>query len=600
MRPALPFLLLALPGLLLADPAQSLFDGLQRGGGGGSEGTALRSGGGGGAGAGEEEVQSFSYRDDWQEEIRGEMRLLRAGRERGARGVPVYYPQETMAVVVEIPERSRRDDFLYLGFKVDGRPRLVKAEYRGDPVNAYAFVARVSDVVASRRERGRSYAAFRTTESQDAATFRSEVRRVGGGGGIPRTEISFHDQEGDGSVPEGQGAVNGAELFEAGGVELVPLSAYTPRGVPVARSVLAVAGEADWIYYSGHYPYTSGALVNGEDIDPFRIEGERWREHLELLLFASCYAVDVNAPGAETISHGRGVHGSLWWRKFQGTLLGYRALAPSHPGDSEVIRRFLRRVARSDVDPGDRQGYSRMLAEAWMHVNMHELNLAGAAAIDSEGRYYYLRSKEVNLRGVPVRGSYRWAIADRSIWEPQNEELQQEYRMEQAVFAPIRSIQWEDFGGRPPRLEQVLRSREFQDQVRSQGLDPRDPTLVEKVQAFLDYETHIFYDVPRPDYYQKAIRWLADRNDSRRRIQVDDVYRHFTATTRRSKAELAPRNVVERLLFQEYAWRAAVEAAQRGRNPSARDLARDLGQDYPVDQEAYEFLQYLERYFQST
>lgn len=478
----------------------------------------------------------------------------------------------------------------------DGRAQRAT---RHETADGLVYVARGPTVAT--QERG--YAVFRTTESRDALVARDALRG-GRSGSLPRREVMFFDGTEEGA-PLG-GLASGTEVFEAGGVAAAPVTVYEPGGSPVARGQVAAPGRASLMYFSGHYPYTSGGQIAGSPIDPWAVKGEGWRDHLETLILAGCYAVDINAPGAgnDVVNHGRGVHGARWWSKFEGTLLGYRGMAPSNPGDSEVARRFFARVESQRPDPQDREAYSRALAEAWMEVNVHQLGLSSATAIDSAGRYYYVRANDVHLDGVPVRGSYRWTIADRATWEPQNAELQEEFALDRQVFAGVREVLWGRYGGRPPPAEAVHRDPTYRQAVQAAGLDPDSPAMREKLQAFLDYEAHIFYDVPRPDYYQQAMVWLADRQgEGLTPPSLDAVEAHFTPPGRRSGAQRPPRRDLETMLFQEYAWRALNQAQWDGREwryPSAAEAAQILSRHFSIDQQRAGYLEYLERYLGSS
>jgi hypothetical protein len=474
----------------------------------------------------------------------------------------------------------------------DGRAQQAR---RYESAGGAVYVARLAP--SGSRERG--YAIFRTTESRDALVARDALRRARSTS-LPRREVMFFDGTREGAPPGG--FASGTEVFEAGGVASLPVTVYEPGGTPVARGAVASEGRAALMYFSGHYPYTSGGQVAGSPIDPWAVKGDGWRDHLETLVLAGCYAVDINAPGAgnDVVNHGRGVHGALWWKKFEGTLLGYRGMAPSNPGDSEVARRFFARVERLRPNPRDRESYSRTLAEAWMEVNVHQLGLSSATAIDAAGRYYYVRAKDVHLDGVPVRGSYRWTIADRAIWEPQNESLQQEFSLDRQVFAGVRKVLWGRYGGRPPSIAAVHRDPTYRQAVQAAGLDPDSRAMREKLQAFLDYEAHIFYDVPRPDYYQQAIIWLADRQgDGLTPPSLDAVEAHFTPPGRRPGAQRPPRRDLETMLFQEYAWRALNQPRWTGSGwgyPSAAEAEASLRRHFPIDAKRAEYIRYLDRY----
>lgn len=458
--------------------------------------------------------------------------------------------------------------------------------YRGEAL----YVAR-ANLRASSRTPGVSI--FRTTSSRDALTFREGIQGMNS-----LREISFvEDMSQVGSavteprMAQFYAGMSGKQVFESGGVDPTLVIARDGSGQVLGVGRVAAPGYAQGMYFSGHYPYTSGGFLNGEQITPDTIEGRSWGQHLKTLVFATCYAVDINAPGEEIVRHGRGVHGAKWWKKFQGTLLGYRALAPSNPTDSEVARRFLRRLRSQGVSFVAQGAESRKVAEAWMHVNMHELGATGAAAVDAQGRYYYLRSREVNLRGVPVRGSYRWAVADRNIWEPQNDRMQQEYAFERSVFSPIETIQWEEFGGRPPTLSQVLSNPRYQQAAAQMGRSPQDPQLVAKVREFLAYEEHIFYDVPRPDYTQRAVYWMVQRSQGRF-VRTEDVIRHFTPAGSRPGAQMFPRNVIEEMTFRGNAW-LAIRTQGTG---DVNALAQRLSQVHQITPERQAYIQYLIRY----
>ncbi len=467
---------------------------------------------------------------------------------------------------------------------------------QGRPVYAAAFpVAEVIPAAPGQSAARPGYAIFRTTPSQDTVTMRRQLaatRREG----VPQREIQFHD---DTSPPQGP-RLPGAAMLEGGGAQRVEILVRLPTGETVGTGSAALPGKAAWMYWSGHYPYTSGGLLSGSPVDPWSIRGEGWKSHLKTLVFAACYAVDINAPDGETLLHGRGVHGALWWKKFEGTLLGYRGSAPSDPEDSRVVEKFMARVRASRVSPSDDAAWSRELAECWMKANTHDMGASGAAALDSSGRYYYLRTRDVHLRGVPFRHDVRYATAERSRWEADNQRLVEDFEVEKQVFGPVRAIMWDDFGGRPPTASQVLQSPRWAAAARAVGKDPRDPGLLRKLQGFLDYEAHIFYDVPRPDYYQAAIAWLARRKGGQLPT-VAEVEAHFTPTGSRPQARRMPRQQIEDLLFFQAAWQVAtawVWDGSRGawRLPSSTEVRSQLAARYPMTPEREQALQGIERY----
>lgn len=511
----------------------------------------------------------------------------------GATGVqPLLQPGERAVVQVLMPPASSGQPpaHLDLAVLVSNPPRMVRLPRLPQPGPRgqvrYAGVLPVPQVQDGVQQ---DHVAFRTTPSHDAETFRDLVTDAASAQALPSQSLGFYDEL---AMREGRpgplAGVSGAELFEAGGARFLELRAHMPGGPLVAQGRMALAGRADWMYFSGHYPYTSGAIIGGQNVDPFRVQGQRWGEHLEVLIMAACYAVDVNGPGDSLVNHGRGIHGALWWKKFEGTLLGYRAMAPSNPTDSRIVRTFLERVRAAGGNPRDKVAYSRLLATTWMDVNT-SMGQTGAAAFDAAGRHYLVPTDDVNLPGVTRVTGKTYATVERQHWESAHQQQYAEFQRDQQLFQPVRAIMWNEFGGRPPSAELVLGHPVFRQAAQASGLDPSDARIRQKVAAFLDYEAHIFYDVPRPDYYRFATKWLFDRAGRQGQVPTaQDLARHFTPDGSRPGAQMAPPQVLEELVFQEHAWRVASSGV------SPAELRQQLGARYQMDARKEAFVRYLE------
>lgn len=414
---------------------------------------------------------------------------------------------------------------------------------------------------------GEGYTVFRTTESKDSLVYRQAFKS--GKGALPKREVSFMTDsqvmrrlgEAPDTSPGNRSHLSGEEWVEHAGVLSVVVSLLSGNE-RIAQGHVLLPGRAEWMVFSGHYPYDSGGRLEGSQIRPETIPGASWKDHLEVLLFASCYAVSVQGyEDAEDLTFGKGLSGSAWWEKFRGTLLGYHGSAPSSGVDVNIARWFMAEVARRGLDPETEEG-SVQMAKLWMDVNLNRAGASNASAIDKGGRYYYLRQSERTLRGVPVRGSYRWAEAEPEHWQGQNQRLAQ---MQEAMAPVSRALILElyrEYGWNAPSFEVLYQSPKVQEALAKLGPEIPQEAAREILAKRLEYHDHIVFDVPFVSNYRKGIQWLMDRAGDPSAVTVDQVLAHFTPKRPRTQARQLPRAEVETLL-------AEMQAAQGARTPPA-------------------------------
>jgi hypothetical protein len=238
--------------------------------------------------------------------------------------------------------------------------------------------------------------------------------------------------------------------FELGGSEPATISYGSLRG----RFV--VGRCANWIWVSGRYS-PQGGLVSLGDLSPADVSGAAWRESLQLLVFATGWAADVNdVCGRAPVSPMRGLHGQEWWRKFQRTLAGYTGPAPASEEEGAIAGRFVK-LARDGPGGDSELPQSRHFVGAWLRANQAQL-VTGAVAIDASGAYHHQPpARALTLRGVPftLPSLDPWIATPRAEWEVRSGELRNE-----ALY-----LSWTDYllnqlcsqrGGQPPSAAEWL------------------------------------------------------------------------------------------------------------------------------------------------
>ncbi len=403
---------------------------------------------------------------------------------------------------------------------------------------------RVADL-AGPRARIREAAIFQTTSSPDAETFRQTLASPPAAGrrSLPGRvvsqirEIPHEPRRGEPidrtahPTRRSHPHLAGRDLFEAAGVREESLVVRSPSGAELARGVLPQAGRAAWVYFSGHYPAYSGAQLHGDDLFPTGIRGAAWRDHLEVLVLASCYAVGVGAAGAHDAEPAHGWQGAAWWEKFEGTVLGYRGLGPTGTVAGEIARRFLRKVAELDPDPADRAGHSRVVARAWMWANTVGLAASDAAALDASGTYYYKLGGNSRAATDPrLAGARRhpsgWFEAPREAWRDGASRNRVAWNEFDALFRPLAEAWNQEQGGRPFTEAQARAHRAWKAGTLRLEVAEDDPTLVVRLRSLVVYEHHIFYDIHDPTRMMAAIAWLKEQRG--RDPSVAEVRSFFT------------------------------------------------------------------------
>lgn len=280
--------------------------------------------------------------------------------------------------------------------------------------------------------------------------------------------------------------------LELGGSEPATISYGSLRGR------FLVGRCANWIWVSGKYS-PAGGLVSLGELSPHDVAGMAWRDSLQLLVFATGWAADVNDVCARApVSAMRGMHGAEWWRKFQRTLAGYTGPAPGTEEEGAIARRFLK-LARGA--PADEAAQSAHLARAWLAANQAQL-VSGAVAIDAAGAYHHQPPpRALTLRGVPftLPAADPWIATPRAEWEVRSGELRTE-----ALY-----VSWTDY-----LLNELCRPR-------AGAPPPAAEFLTDKVVDWiLEAAKH-----PRGnESARKRVRTMM----ARRHRMAEDVYRTFS------------------------------------------------------------------------
>ena len=335
----------------------------------------------------------------------------------------------------------------------------------------------------------------RTTDAGDAPLFRDGVART-----LPGMQVAYDDAREEGASGS---AFGGIAITEAGGIHRVPFQVLDDRGGSVASGAVAIAAKASWMYFSGHYPAGSGLEYRWERIHPSSIQGAGWRDHLSVLIFASCYAGEVaGQPLAGDRLSGRGLDGAAWWERFRGTVLGYRGSAPTEAAPA-VNREFLARVAALRVKPSDKHRYSQAIAGAWMRAN-GKVVATNATAIDSKGNYYFMGSLEAPLPGAKViakvplpRGEGKVSIraVPEASWRPPLEHLQAQTGQETPLVRALQDFTYGYRGSKPfDGVDEFLAAPQVARFLQDTGHDPASPEVRRVLARQLRYDAHLFYE----------------------------------------------------------------------------------------------------------
>ncbi len=380
----------------------------------------------------------------------------------------VFAPSDTVVLAVG---RGLERGVLRILDPADGSERLVQ-EFTGQETRFP-----VSGLL--RASPGRGYSVFATTDNGDAPAFHEAMKSAGGRGELPSLPMDIVlEPEHHNHDPDGWSR----RFFHGAGV---PFDVVVEGDTGRFTGSLRVLATPAWIYFSGHYPSGSGGDLGGATIRP-DVEGapDVWEGRLEVLIFASCYAVDLwTEPGQEGLELDAGIDGRLWWERFHGTLLGYRGSAPSTGADA-VARRFVKLASAIRSHPGsDREGYSEALARAWMKAN-GEISATWATAIDARGTYY--RFDGSRLRTIP-----------RSQWQAANDAA----LVYQQDLAPgMQALKWELArltGVRPASRSQLEGAEAYRDLManpRVLALVGSREALEARILEWWRYDLHVFYE----------------------------------------------------------------------------------------------------------
>ena len=427
-----------------------------------------------------------------------------------------------------------------------------------------------------------SFLIFKTTKSRDTEYFfkalvkaRSEF--------LPSEKVAFYDDHASSSVqeqPADKDSLNDLsqfdplEIFDAGGLKIGTVKIFDRQARLIKEKPMAVQRPADWIYYSGHYSWHEGGMLGGGGVDPWTIRAKNWREHLEVLIMASCYSLDVNDPNGvmeeKTMGIRVGVNGSEWWRKFEGTALGYGGVAPSGGVDAEVAANLVQELAKSGIARGDEKTYSKKLAETWMKVNNTKFKATAAAAMDAEGNYYFVPSKGAKIGGLSIRPSImNWTVVGRDQWEPENAKLLRRSSFNEHISLFISEQTTLNRGGKPYTPEEALQLPGLRDQVKKAELDPDSEEFGKMLTKLVEYQAHIFYDLPSFYTYSDATQFLGVQLMEDRPVTVDELRAFFTHPTQPNRSQYLPDRTMRKIIIKDYVRRVtALEIGARQTPPN--------------------------------
>ena len=413
-----------------------------------------------------------------------------------------------------------------------------------------------------------SYLVFKTTSSRDTEYFLKALDRAKSEF-LPSDKIAYYD---DFSATQEQSKneilstdlyrFDPKEIFDAGGLKIGKVKIFDRQERLINEKPLAVQNPVDWIYYSGHYTWNDGGALGGGGVDPWTIKAKNWKNHLEVLIMASCYAMDVNDPNGvmeeKTMGIRVGVNGSEWWRKFQGTALGYGGVAPSGGVDAAVAANLVREMAKSGVSREDEKAYSKKLAETWMRVNNTKFKATAAAAMDSDGNYYFVPSRGAKIGGLSIRPSImNWTSVKRNQWEPENEELLKRSKFNEHISMFITEQTWNNRGGKPYNLQEALNLSGLKEQAEKAQIDPESEEFRNMLTKLVEYQAHVFYDLPSVYTYFDAAFFLGGNLTEDRPVTMDELRSHFTHPTQPMRSEFLPDRSMRKIIIREYVQRVA-------------------------------------------
>ena len=432
----------------------------------------------------------------------------------------------------------------------------------------------------------KSYLVFKTTESKDSKYFLRALHKTKESGFVPHEKIAFYDDhqfqissmEGSNLMAENTYKFDPKEIFDAGGLEIGKVQIFDGKDRLISEKEIAVEKSADWIYYSGHYTWIDGGTLGGGGVNPWEIEAKNWGKHLEVLIMASCYAMDVNDPNgvmeSKAVGVRVGVNGSEWWKKFKGTALGYGGVAPSGGVDAEVAARLVDGISKSGINPENKKEYSAKLVQLWMNLNTRVYKANAAAAIDSEGNYYFVPLRGAKIGGVSLRSNIMpWAKVAKEKWEPENQELLKKSKFNEHISQYVMEETNLNRGGRPYSYEEVIKLPLLKEQAIRAEVDPDSEYFRNMLTKMVEYQAHVFYDIPDVYKYEEAAYFLAINLTEDRPVRVDELRAHFTHPTQPNRSKYLSESQMRKIVIREFVVRmVGREQIQNRPTPSADKL----------------------------
>jgi len=426
-----------------------------------------------------------------------------------------------------------------------------------------------------------SVVVFRTTKSEDTIYFMDAAKQYKKN--LPENIALFHDEnERNESYSKTEEEfdsykVPGHMLFEAGLLQRVKIEIKTVQGQVIEESIIRYGQVPDWIYYSGHYPYDTGGFLGGSNISPFDVEGKGFEKHLEAMIFAACYAVDINNYNGKIKGARAGVNGSEWWKKFRGTVLGYYGSAPSRGTDAAIAKKFAYRVSKLPEGESSSSEHSIKLAQTWMRVNTVDYRATQASAIDSSGNYYFIPRRSVRLRNTTFRtvSGKPWIVQSYEDWQDKNNQMFMEGQIQEHVVNYLKEVSRESNNGKPLSYDQVKNDEQLKVQAREAGLDPESSNFKDFLRGQLEYEARIFYDVPSNESYFEAATYLGSQRALEEVVTTDEIKDHFTPDQPRPRAKLLDSENIESMRFIEYAVRVMLHPTIQKDREKTEELLRN-------------------------
>ncbi|PCJ15994.1 MAG: hypothetical protein COB02_17340 [Candidatus Cloacimonadota bacterium] len=408
-----------------------------------------------------------------------------------------------------------------------------------------------------------SYMVFRTTNSKDTIAFDKFLQKQKKPSKLPSYRSIFLDEEARTTRKEASKPPKSKytekedyyfstrEIFEAGGLLRYQLEIITNNQTFTQR--LVISDPSDWVYYSGHYPYNMGGLVGNEFISPDTVDLKEWKDKVEVLIFAACYAVDINDPNNIMGGSKKGINGSGWWNKFGGTLLGYGGSAPSSLVDVAVIKEFLSKMKKSKVDPKDKILYSQELTKQWMKVNTVNYSAYAAAAVDVNGTYYYVPKKNAKVKGRKFRSSIiPWVKQSQKEWGPKNKKMILKDKFSSKLIGLIEKNIMER-GGKPFTLKEIMANETIQKKIKEMGFKVDEPEVLSVIRGSMEYAAHIFYDLPDKMQTARALSYMGDfLEDAKKPISIEKVVDYFTPPMLRPRHKLPSKKMIRNARFTEF------------------------------------------------